>query len=67
MMNQQKKVKRPKKPYAYKKQLERKMAEQEMIKKQLESAIEKRKKGEKLDLFEARLLLEHENKEEEES
>ena len=63
MMNQQKKVKRPKKPYLYKKQLERKMAEQEMIKKQLESAIEKRKKGEKLNLFEARLLLEHENKE----
>lgn len=58
MVNQQKKTKNTKKPYVYKKQFEREQKEQEIIKQHLESAIEKQKKGEKLNLFEARLLLE---------
>lgn len=64
MLNQKKRVRRPKKPYAYKKQMERKIIEDEIIKKNLATAIEKQKKGAKLNMFEARLLLEKGSKEE---
>jgi len=63
MLNQKKRVRKPKKPYAYKKQMERKTIENEIIKKNLATAIEKQKKGERLSMFEARLLLEKGSKE----
>jgi len=63
MLNQKKRVRKPKKPYAYKKQMERKTIEDEIIKKNLAAAIEKQKKGERLSMFEARLLLEKGSKE----
>lgn len=64
MLNQKKRVRKPKKPYAYKKQMERKTIEDEIIKKNLATAIEKQKKGQRLNMFEARLLLEKGSKEE---
>lgn len=64
MLNQKKRVRKPKKHYAYKKQMERKTIEDEIIKKNLAAAIEKQKKGQRLNMFEARLLLEKGTKEE---
>ncbi len=43
--------------------MERKTIEDEIIKKNLAAAIEKQKKGQKLNMFEARLLLERGTKE----
>ncbi|MCK4281153.1 MAG: hypothetical protein KAX10_03480 [Candidatus Lokiarchaeota archaeon] len=63
MLNQKKRVRKPKKLYAYKRQMERKTIEDEIIKKNLAAAIEKQKKGQKLNMFEARLLLERGTKE----
>ena len=63
MLNQKKRVRKPKKLYAYKRQMERKTIEDEIIKKNLAIAIEKQKKGQKLNMFEARLLLERGTKE----
>lgn len=63
MLNQKKKAKKPKNSYSYKKHMERKIIENEIIKKNLASAIEKQKKGQKLNMFEARLLLERVNEE----